>query len=113
MYAAFTRAADALFDLADALLTDPLAQRLVELALSPAFRRRWPRLYEALEDGRMDQAALRQTFVDAMPTPPGGKRLLLGLDTSSLFRPEAQTFRDRTYVYQANTPTGRRRPARG
>lgn len=106
VYASFTRAADALFDLADALLTDPLAQSLIELALSPAFRRRWPSVYEALEDGCIDQAALRQAFVDARPAPPAGKRLLLGIDTSSLIRPAAQTSRDRTYVYQANTPHG-------
>lgn len=106
VYAAFTRAADALFDLADALLTDPLAQSFIELALSPVFRRRWPSLYEALEDGRIDQDAMRHAMVKAMPTPPAGKRLLLGIDTSSLIRPEAHTSRDRTYVYQANTPHG-------
>ncbi|MFV9505241.1 MAG: transposase [Oscillochloridaceae bacterium umkhey_bin13] len=32
--------------------------------------------------------------------------LLLGLDTSSILRPEAKTSADRTYVYQANAPTG-------
>ncbi len=106
VYASFTRAADALFDLADALLTDPLARSFIELALSPAFRRRWPSLYEALEDGRIDQGALRQVFVNAMPAPPAGKRLLIGVDTSSVIRPAAHTSRDRTYVYQANTPHG-------
>lgn len=106
VYAAFTRAADAMFDLADALMTDTQAQSLIELALSPAFRRRWPSLYEALEDGIIDAAALRQAFVAAMPAVPTGKRPLLGIDASSLARPDAHTSADRTHVYQANTPHG-------
>lgn len=57
-YATFTHTADAMFDFADALLTDTQAQRFIELALSPAFRRRWPSIYEALEDGIIDAAAL-------------------------------------------------------
>lgn len=46
----FTRAGDALFDLADALLTDPSARSFIELSQAPSFRRRWSSLYEALED---------------------------------------------------------------
>lgn len=106
VYATFTRAADAMFDLADALLTTPDAQSFIELALSPAFRRRWPSVYEALEDGIIAPAALRQAFVAARPAVPAGKRVLLGIDTSSLARPDAHTSADRTHVYQANTPHG-------
>lgn len=106
VYESFTRAADAMFDLADALLTDTQAQSFIELALSPAFRRRWPSIYAALEDGIIDQAALRQAFVAAMPAVPVGKRLVMGIDASSLARPEAHTSADRTHVYQANTPHG-------
>ena len=41
LYDCFDRSADALFDLVDALSSDPLARSLPELSLSPAFRRRW------------------------------------------------------------------------
>jgi hypothetical protein len=91
LYQCFTRAADALFDLCDALLTDPAARTFVELSQAAAFERAWPSLYEALQDGQIDRAALLQLFVAALPQHLIGTRLLLGLDTSSILRPDAQT----------------------
>jgi DDE superfamily endonuclease len=104
LYHCFTRAADALFDLADALLTDPSARAFVELSQAASFQHAWPSLYEALEDGRIDRAALMRLFVAALPQRMGGTRLLLGLDTSSILRPEALTSADRTLVYRPNLP---------
>ena len=76
------RAADALFDVCAALLTDPSARSFVELSQAASFQRAWPSLYEALEDGQIDRAALLRLFVAALPPPSGDTRLLLGLDTS-------------------------------
>ena len=104
LYQCFTRAADALFDLVDALLTDPSARSFVELSQAASFQRAWPSLYEALEDGQIDRAALRRLFVTALPTPSTDRRLLLGLDTSSILRPDAVTSADRTLVYRSNLP---------
>jgi len=101
----FTRAADALFDLADALLTDVTARSLVELSQAASFRRAWPRLYEALQDGQIDRAALLRLFIDLLPQRMLGTRLVLGLDTSSIVRPEADTSKDRTLVYRSNLPS--------
>jgi hypothetical protein len=58
LYQCFTRAADALFDLCDALLTDSSARSLVELSQAACFQRAWPGLYQALQDGRIDHTAL-------------------------------------------------------
>ena len=44
----FVRRPDALFDLADALLTYPQARSLVELSEAPLFAHRWSSLYSAL-----------------------------------------------------------------
>ena len=44
----FVRRPDALFELADALLTYPEARSLVELSEAPLFAHRWPSLYSAL-----------------------------------------------------------------
>jgi hypothetical protein len=104
LYQCFTRAADALFDLVDALLTDPSARSFVELSQAASFQRAWPSLYEALEDGRIDWAALMRLFAAALPPPLDGTRLLLGLDTSSILRPDAVTSEDRTLVYWPNLP---------
>jgi hypothetical protein len=101
----FTRAADALFDLADALLTDVVARSLVELSQAASFRRRWPSLYEALEDGQINRDALMRLFLDLLPQRLVGTRLLLGLDTSSILRPAAETAKDRTLVYRSNLPS--------
>ena len=104
LYQCFTRAADALFDLCDALLTDPSARSFVELSQAASFQRAWPSLYEALEDGLIDRAALLRLFVAALPQQLIGTRLLLGLDTSSILRPDAHTSQDRTLVYRPNLP---------
>jgi hypothetical protein len=101
----FSRAADALFDLADALLTDVSARSLVELSQAASFRRAWPSLYEALEDGQIDRDALIRLFLDLLPQRLVGNRLVLGLDTSSILRPAAETARDRTLVYRSNLPS--------
>jgi hypothetical protein len=100
----FKRAADALFDLADALLTDVVARSLVELSQAASFRRAWPSVYEALEDGRIDRSALLRLFVELLPERLVGRRLVLGLDTSSILRPAAETAKDRTLVYRSNLP---------
>jgi hypothetical protein len=101
----FTRAADALFDLADALLTDSAAGSLIELSEATCFRRGWPSLYAALEDGQIDRSALIRVFTELLPQRMVATRLVLGLDTSSILRPEAHTSKDRTLVYRSNLPS--------
>ena len=106
LYATFRRAADALFEVADALLTADHARSFVELSEAPSFQRRWPSLYAALADGRIDRPALCQLFAQHLPRPAPGERLVLGLDTSPIHRPEAPTLADRTLVYAPNAPAG-------
>jgi len=100
----FTRAADALFELSDALLTDSGARSLIEVSQAACFRRGWPSLYAALEDGKIDRAALIRVFTELLPQRMVGTRLVLGLDTSSILRPAAHTSSDRTLVYRSNLP---------
>src|SRR6266516_5885530 len=71
----FTRAADALFDVCDALLTDMAARSFVELSQAASFQRAWPSLYEALEDGQIDRAALLRLAIDLLPRRLVGTRL--------------------------------------
>lgn len=100
----FTRARDALFDLADALLTDTQARSFVELSQAGCFQRHWSSLYEALEDGRIERSALQRLFVAHLPAFPAGSRLTLGVDVSSILRPDAHTSSDRTLVHRSNLP---------
>lgn len=104
VYGCFSRAADALFNTVDALLTETNAHSFPELSLSPYFERRWCSLYEAFEDGRIDQERLRRIFVEYLVRAEEGERVWLGIDATSIQRPESQTSPDRTVVYVPNLP---------
>lgn len=43
---------DALFELSDAIIFTPVASSLAHVSVPPVFRRRWPSVYEAIEDGQ-------------------------------------------------------------
>jgi len=105
-YDCFERAADALMNVSDALLTETPAHSLAELSLSPCFERRWHSLYAALQDGKIDRNALQQLFADYAPRPQEGERLVLGGDASSILRVQSKSARDRTYVHASNLPEG-------
>ena len=105
MYGCLERSKDALFNLCDALLSEPQARSLPELSLSVFFERRWPSVYEALQDGRIDIERLRTVFVQALledkaPDEP----VWIGLDSSSMERREAKSSRDRGMIYLPNLP---------
>ena len=104
VYLCFTRAQDALFNVGDALLTEKAAQSFAELSLSPFFARRWPSLYAAFKDGRIDRTALRQVFARYVSRPLSGHWLVVGVDTTNIARPESPTAEDRTYLYVHNLP---------
>ena len=104
MYHCFGNAKDALFNLVDALSSEAGASSFPELSFSPFFERTWASLYEALEDGQIDAERLRKVFVDFAPLPQAGEIVFLGVDTSNLYRPEAETAEDRTLVPLANLP---------
>jgi len=104
MYGCFGNAKDALFNTMDALSSEAGAQSFPELSLSPFFERTWASLYEALEDGQINAERLREVFVQFAPLPEPGQSVFLGVDTSNLYRPEAQTAADRTLVPMTNLP---------
>lgn len=100
----FKQAGDALFNTVAALSSETAAHSFPELSLSPLFQRRWPSLYEAFEDGKIDAEQLRQVFVQFAPLPGTGEYVFLGVDTSNLYRREAETSADRTLVPIPNLP---------
>ena len=106
IYACFGNGRDALFEACDALLTETQAHSFVELSLSPLFTRQWHSLYQSVQNASIDRDALRKTFARAAPPPAAGKRIVLGVDASSIARPQSPTARDRTYVHQSNLPEG-------
>jgi len=95
--------ADALFDLGDALLTTPYVTSPVALSLAPSFRRKWPSVFDALSDGRVDQAALRGVLVRFAPADPTP---LWAIDHTLWARPEADTLPDRGFYHQPTRVPG-------
>ncbi len=105
MYRCFERSRDALFNLSDALLSEPQARSLPELSLSIFFERCWPSIYEALQDGRINVASLREVFVQALiEDKPADEPIWLGIDSSGMQRLEATSSRDRGMIYMPNMP---------
>lgn len=97
-----------MFNSADALLTETTAHSFPELSLSLYFEWQWPSLYEAFEDGRIDHEALRRVLARYAPLPTSGQRVWLGIDASSIRRPQAETAPDRNVVYVPNLPESSR-----
>src|SRR5258708_17414403 len=104
LYDCFPRAKDALFNTVDALMTETQVQSFPEISQSLWFERKWPSLYEAFQDGRIEEKRLRETFARYLPKPEAGKWLWIGIDGSNIARPEAVTSADRTAQYVHNLP---------
>lgn len=99
----FSRSADALFELADALSGEVAARSLPELSLSASFRRKWSSVYEALSDGQIDMQRWSRIWTAALLGSHEGP-VWLSIDTTSIARPEAETSPDRGMIYVCNLP---------
>lgn len=104
IYDCFLRAKDALFNTVDALMTETQAKSLPEVTQSLWFERKWSSIYEAFEDGRIDQQALRKVFIRYLPAKETGSSLWIGIDTSGIARPRSLTARDRSALPVHNLP---------
>lgn len=105
VYALFGPARDALFELTDAVLTTPNAHSFAEFSCSIYFRRRWPSLYAALQDGRPDREGLMRLYCQHVLG--AGRPTLVG-DHTAWPRPSAYTLQDRTVEHQPTPVPGNR-----
>jgi len=96
----FTRGRDALFELLDALLERGPVPSLVHLSLSAFFRREWPSVYGALEEGDIDEQPQLRLGVEHLPE---ASRPLLVVDGTTWLLPEADTLPDRGVHFVATT----------
>jgi hypothetical protein len=96
LHACSTRRADALFDLADALLCAPAITSVAHLSLEPAHRRGWGSAYDALASGRINVDRLRDLLVATLPdTDP----LVFAVDVTTWPRCDAECSPSRGYYY--------------
>jgi len=100
LYRCLTARADALFELADAVLcADGPVKTLAGLSLAPEYQRGHGALYDAVNCGRVDIARLRRALAGLpLPAWPDG-RLRLGVDVSPWLRPDAATSPDRLFCH--------------
>ena len=100
LYRCLTTRADALFELADAVLcADGPVKTLVGLSLAPEHQRGHGALYDAVNCGRVDIARLRRALAGLpLPAWPDG-RLRLGVDVSPWLRPDAATSPGRLFCH--------------
>ena len=97
------RAKDATFELTDAILLTRNVYSLADLSLSPVFRRKWPSIYEALQDSRPQRQKLMQLYIKQMPVE--GRPMLAG-DHTNWSRPDAVTFQERTFEHSGTSIAG-------
>jgi hypothetical protein len=104
----FTRRADALSEVTDAILCAQGPVRSpAELSVEPEFRRGHGPVYGALAGGRIDAAGLRRLQVAAMPAPAPGDPLMSGIGVTPLARPDA-VFADDLVMVQVRGAGGDR-----
>lgn len=99
-YGCLTARADALFELAEAVLcTEGPVRSLVGLSLAPEHRRGHGALYDAINYGGIDVERLRVALVSAPLPRAADGRLVLAVDISPWLRPDAATSPDRSFCH--------------
>jgi hypothetical protein len=111
LHGSFTRRADVLFELGDALLCSqtPLLS-LPHLGLEPTHRRGWGSAYAALASGRIATERLRDLLVSHLPP---ADPLVFAVDVTTWPRCDAECSPERGYYYhpRATRPASRSSPA--
>jgi hypothetical protein len=120
LYRSLPGRGDALMDLLDALSSNQGARSVVELSLSPAFRRCWPSIsrtidrYRSASKGTLEWAerctqekSHRQAVANLLEVPARRKHWLLAVDGTPYSRPHARCLTDRSIVHQSSPVSGR------
>ncbi|UWZ51500.1 transposase [Dactylosporangium aurantiacum] len=107
LHGCLTRRADALFELADAVLcADGPVRSLPGLSLVAEHRRGHGALYDALAAGRVDIDRLRRVLA-ALPLPRAAdSRIVLAVDVTCWLRPEAHTSPERILCHTSGRGNG-------
>ena len=96
LHACYTRRADALFELGDALLCAPAVGSLPHLSLEPVHQRGWGSVYAALARGRIDTERLRDLLASHLPDSDPS---VFAVDVTTWPRCDAECSPCRGYYY--------------
>jgi hypothetical protein len=103
LHACFTRRADVLFDLGDALLCAQAIPSLPHLSLEPVHRRSWGSAYAALARGEVDAERLRDLLASSLPH---ADPLVFAVDVTTWPRCDAECSPARGYYYHPSRHSG-------
>lgn len=99
VYASFVLRPDALLELVESIPLTPRLRSAIWVCLSALFRRRFPSVYDALDNGVMDTAKLQATLTEH--EPEDAERIagyaIYPIDTTIIPHPDADTLPDRGY----------------
>ncbi|WP_435839050.1 transposase [Streptodolium elevatio] len=114
LHACFTRRANALFELAEAVLcADGPVRTLVGLSLAPEHRRGHGALYDAVNHGRINVGRLRNALA-RLPLPQAADgRIVLAVDVSPWLRPDADTSEGRSFCHTFGRGEGKHQTVPG
>ncbi|MGW1108019.1 transposase [Streptomyces sp. NPDC002540] len=113
-YDCLPRRADALFEVADAVLCagGPVVS-LPELSLAGVHRRGHGAMYDALAEGRIDIARLRMTLAGLELPRGAGGQIAIALDVTPWPRPDAECSPQRLHCYRPCRCDGKRQTVPG
>ena len=109
VYQNFSKLEDASMDLLDALCSTPNARSVVELSLSPHYRREHTSIYKTIEKSKMKEVPLHSLASSLIPSPEKRPFWLFALDATPQKRQFAHSLTDRGYIHYPN-PVGRNKP---
>ena len=98
-YQQFSRRADELFEMLNALFTLPSATAPAHMMLVPGFQRRWGSIYDALTAGRINDSGVEDLVVQY---PVDGGDSVYAVDSSSWIKSDAETSPQRGYYHHHN-----------
>ena len=113
LYRALPQRANSGMELLNALCSTPNARLVVELSLSPQFRRSHAALYKAIHEIDWAEINPLPPIRDALRAERGREYWLLGVDGTPQRRQWAYTLKDRGYVYFPNPVAGNKPVAIG
>jgi hypothetical protein len=106
LYHTFTRRADAVFELIDALSGDTQARSPAELSLSGSFRRQYASVYDGVDGWQFDGAAVKELLLQVAPGAECDGFRLIGIDHTPKPRLYAPKVADRSCVHQSTPIKG-------
>jgi len=109
VYQNFSKREDSAMELLDALCSTPNARSVVELSLSPHFKRQHPSIYTAIGAVGWKDIDLPTLAGPYLTAPKERNYWLFGVDGTPEKRQFAYTLSDRGYVYYPN-PVGSNKP---